>query len=203
MPQFCTNLSWACLDFWAIRYQTLLVGSIALSIAFLQMRIARNQHQIARRQIAMAEAQQLQAKAVALLSIDPVLFDLSRLNSQIIGSGHHWRSQPESKPPAMWTLNPEALRVVSRHPMEWNDQDIVVKAISVWPGRADDVRKLLAAARKLKEFSMEYTKEPWHHSDWMMPVGDMHGERDHALDATYNEFFDSVNRCGDLRSNAG
>ena len=188
MQTLCFALSFECGDFWLNRYQTLLVGLLAVFIAIRQVEIAKTQ---ARTMTDQAS----QAKSFALIRVDEALLPLMRLLSMVT-PGEETGKDADGWSQFVWdpVFN---LPLVAKTPMDWDDASLAEAATRAFPKQAPTFVQLVKAARTLKGISTQYEAAPW---DRHGPPEDRKPEMDAKTDAAFNTFFKYGNLCGPMQA---
>lgn len=185
-----------CFEQWLYRYQSLLVGLIAVYVAIAQLFIARSQTRIARELAAITKASKERDRIAASITIDEMLLNLRQVLNDVLSGPYlsHVAQEMDSNTGFMrFSFEPVTLKAAAGLPAAINVDHLSALALEAFPKSALDLSNLFRAARDLKEFADEYEKKPWSRED-----------RDAVLkilkmEGAFNRFFVFSNKTSSVR----
>jgi hypothetical protein len=183
---------------WVYRYQGLIIGFIALTIAYNQMRIARRQNSISSEQHQLSKSQRQTEIALAVVAIEPFLAGALKNLDLCIACVYHQDTGEKNGSWTIWTWNPEALTSFTSVKVPDGIEGYAAKA---YPDDAPALSRLGRLVTEAQLLASEYERSPWTNPAIREEQG---AGRDDQMtrraDEALNGIFVASNECSKLQA---
>jgi hypothetical protein len=168
-------------DYWAERYQTLLIGVLAIVVAWRQTTIMKLQTDIMDTQEKLVSTQNEQQIQIAMLSLDHALVTMERLLMEMISAATHQEVGRDADGGGIFTWAPSLLpRYIYDFTVDWDQSQAALAVAQRFPEYLDDFHKAVTALADLKDLGERHKAKPWEDYD-----AELHPEANEPFNAFF------------------